>query len=153
MGSFCSPPSEVAVPQAARIAAVVGGVIITDQLTKASAVWAAPHSDGAMRVIQNAGGTLPVAGIELPLMVLIAVAGLATFGRYAAVSALDGRTPAWVAGLLVGGALSNLADRLVLGSVTDFLATPWVVFNMADLAVVVGLFTFTLTSWSRRRSR
>jgi len=138
-------------PRAARIAMVVAGVVVTDQLTKASAAWAAPRSDGAVVVVQNAGATLPLAGLELPLMVLIAAAGLATFGRYAAMSALQGRTSPWIAGLLVGGALSNLADRLIFGSVTDFLATPWLVVNVADLAVVVGVGAFMLTSCSRRR--
>ena len=39
-------------------------------------------------------------------------------------------------GLLVGGALGNLADRIRDGAVTDFLDPPlWPAFNLADVAI------------------
>lgn len=44
-------------------------------------------------------------------------------------------------GLLLGGAVGNFIDRLLLGYVTDMFATAFVnfpVFNVADIAVVVG---------------
>jgi len=44
------------------------------------------------------------------------------------------------AGLLVGGALGNLADRVRQGSVTDFIDLPaWPTFNLADVAIVAGV--------------
>ena len=43
-------------------------------------------------------------------------------------------------GLQLGGALGNLIDRILFGSVTDFLDFgPWPVFNVADTAVVAGV--------------
>jgi signal peptidase II len=43
-------------------------------------------------------------------------------------------------GLLVGGSLSNLVDRLRLGHVTDFLDLRfWPAFNLADAFIVVGV--------------
>lgn len=43
-------------------------------------------------------------------------------------------------GLQLGGALGNLLDRILFGSVTDFLDFgPWPVFNVADTAVVAGV--------------
>jgi signal peptidase II len=47
----------------------------------------------------------------------------------------------WIAvGLLCGGALGNLADRLRDGSVIDFVNLPlWPAFNLADVAIVVGV--------------
>ncbi|MBY0397328.1 MAG: signal peptidase II [Thermoleophilia bacterium] len=43
-------------------------------------------------------------------------------------------------GLLLGGSLSNLADRLRLGYVTDYLELPnWPSFNLADVFIVVGV--------------
>jgi signal peptidase II len=43
-------------------------------------------------------------------------------------------------GLQLGGALGNLLDRILFGSVTDFLDFgPWPVFNIADAAVVAGV--------------
>jgi signal peptidase II len=43
------------------------------------------------------------------------------------------------AGLLVGGSLGNLIDRLMHGAVTDFLdPARWPAFNLADCGIVTG---------------
>jgi signal peptidase II len=44
-------------------------------------------------------------------------------------------------GLLLGGALGNLLDRLRTGSVVDFIQLPlgWPPFNLADASIVVGV--------------
>ena len=43
-------------------------------------------------------------------------------------------------GLLVGGAIGNLIDRLSHGSVTDFIKLPfWPAFNVADMAITFGV--------------
>ena len=43
-------------------------------------------------------------------------------------------------GLLLGGALGNIVDRLRLGYVVDFIAVGWwPVFNIADSAITVGV--------------
>ena len=56
------------------------------------------------------------------------------------------RPLAWVpTGLLVGGALGNLIDRVRQGSVTDFLKVPhWPAFNLADAAITVGVVALVL---------
>ena len=42
-------------------------------------------------------------------------------------------------GLLIGGSVGNLLDRLVHGGVTDFIDPPsWPAFNVADVGIVVG---------------
>lgn len=52
------------------------------------------------------------------------------------------------AGLLVGGALGNLTDRIFHGAVTDFFDLQvWPVFNVADIAIVVGSFLLALHVW------
>jgi len=55
-------------------------------------------------------------------------------------------------GLIAGGALGNLVDRVVYGGVTDLLSpSGYVVFNMADVAVVAGtVMTIRLLLRSRR---
>jgi signal peptidase II len=52
----------------------------------------------------------------------------------------------WVAaGLVAGGALGNLADRLRAGAVTDFVEVgAWPPFNLADAAIVVGVALFAV---------
>lgn len=53
----------------------------------------------------------------------------------------------WIAvGLLAGGALGNLADRIRVGAVTDFVdAFGWPPFNLADVAITVGVAVLALT--------
>jgi len=43
-------------------------------------------------------------------------------------------------GLLLGGALGNLVDRIRFGAVVDFIDVPWwPTFNLADAAIVAGV--------------
>lgn len=53
--------------------------------------------------------------------------------------------------LIIGGALGNLVDRVARGFVVDFIHVHgWPVFNVADIAVVVGVGVLML---SRMRTR
>ncbi len=47
----------------------------------------------------------------------------------------------WLAcGMIVGGALGNLVDRLRVGAVTDFVKLPdWPAFNLADASITLGV--------------
>jgi signal peptidase II len=48
-------------------------------------------------------------------------------------------------GLVIGGSVSNLVDRVRLGHVTDFLDfTYWPAFNLADTFIVVGVAVLLL---------
>jgi signal peptidase II len=51
------------------------------------------------------------------------------------------RPKMWIAaGLLAGGALGNLADRVRADAVTDFVdLPPWPPFNLADVAISAGV--------------
>lgn len=52
----------------------------------------------------------------------------------------------WVAtGLLSGGALGNLADRIQTGAVTDYIdILSWPPFNVADAAIAIGIGVLAL---------
>jgi signal peptidase II len=71
---------------------------------------------------------------------------LLTAAALAFVAVLFSRDPArpgmWVAvGLVAGGALGNLIDRVRIGEVTDYVDLPlWPPFNLADVAIVAGVF-------------
>ena len=55
------------------------------------------------------------------------------------------------AGLLLGGAVSNLADRIQSGLVVDFLDFRiWPVFNIADIAICAGAGILIFDIWQRR---
>ncbi|HUA10846.1 MAG TPA: signal peptidase II [Solirubrobacteraceae bacterium] len=49
-------------------------------------------------------------------------------------------------GLLIGGALGNIVDRVRQGSVTDFIKLPlgWPPFNLADSAITIGVIALFL---------
>ncbi len=52
-------------------------------------------------------------------------------------------------GLLIGGSVSNLLDRVRLGHVTDFLDLRyWPAFNLADMCIVVGVVLLVSTMLS-----
>jgi len=53
-----------------------------------------------------------------------------------------------------GGSLSNLYDRITAGSVVDFLNVGWgayrtSIFNVADVAIIAGLFLFIFSTLSK----
>jgi signal peptidase II len=63
--------------------------------------------------------------------------------------ALDSSRPGlWLGvGLLVGGAVGNLADRITGDGVTDFIDPPlWPAFNLADVAITAGVVVLALTA-------
>lgn len=55
-------------------------------------------------------------------------------------------------GLLLGGALGNLLDRIRHGSVVDFVQLPlgWPPFNLADASIVLGVLLLLLVIESPR---
>jgi signal peptidase II len=94
-------------------------------------------------------GFLP--GSQAVVTILIALALLillAYFARHAT------RPMMWLpTGLLIGGALGNILDRLRDGSVTDFIKLPlgWPPFNLADASITIGILAlFILIDGSRR---
>jgi signal peptidase II len=81
------------------------------------------------------GGQLMLAGFGLAATLALWVwLARATTGRLVAVSL----------GLIMGGAVGNAIDRLILGGVADFFSLHafgfyWYVFNLADVAIVAGV--------------
>lgn len=76
-----------------------------------------------------------------------------TLGTLALVLALFARNPTrpgmWIAaGLLAGGAIGNLTDRLRAGAVTDYVDLhflSWPPFNLADLSITIGVMLLALS--------
>ena len=89
--------------------------------------------------VRNKGVAFGFFGEGEELLIVITAAALAL------VLAFFARDPArpglWVGvGLLIGGAIGNLADRVRDGSVIDFIDPPhYPTFNLADVAIVVGI--------------
>jgi len=123
-------------------------VVAADQVVKALITSAIDRGDERDLVLgiklintRNSGvafGQLQGAGVIVTLLVGVAVVALLVFvGRNA-------RKPLiWLpAGLLLGGALGNVIDRINHGAVVDFLKLPhWPAFNVADSAITIGVLT------------
>ena len=77
-----------------------------------------------------------------PVLAIGSLATLAVFVTLVARWALRLGISPLIPGLVIGGMVGNILDRIVLGSVRDFLVTPWVICNVADLAIAGGLVAF-----------
>ncbi len=129
-----------------RAAVLAAGIVAADQVTKALARGAVARGDSEAVLpgvelvnTRNTGvafGLFSGGGVVVTLITLVALAGLlAFFSRN-----LD-RPLAWLpTGLLLGGAVGNLIDRLGGEGVTDFVKLPaWPAFNLADVCITVGV--------------
>jgi signal peptidase II len=155
-----------AIPLRWKIFAITAPVTIAlDQITK---VWArgalevAPNGVGIpvpvienfwdWRLSQNPGSAFGLfnstngARIFLSIIGVIAVTAIVWMLRKAR---NDQRRLAVALGLVAGGAVGNLYDRIVYGQVTDFVVwkwhdKEWPTFNVADVALVVGVLLLFL---------
>jgi signal peptidase II len=136
------------------IATVAAAVVVLDQLTKWWALEALTEPTRVidlvwtlrLRVIENTGTAFSLTSDSGPWVSVIAVVVVVVLVR----SGRDQRSP-WVLasyGLVVGGTLGNLSDRLfragddgfLRGPVIDMVDLQWFpVFNLADSALTVGI--------------
>jgi signal peptidase II len=93
-------------------------------------------------------GFFPGSHVAVTIVIGLALlALLAYFARHAAERLI------WLpTGMLVGGALGNIVDRLRAGSVTDFIKLPlgWPPFNLADASITLGVVLLFLLIDHRR---
>jgi signal peptidase II len=84
-----------------------------------------------------------LSGAGVIVLVITAIALLALVAYFLL---HPGRRGLWIpTGLLIGGAVGNLLDRLLNGSVTDFIKLPdWPAFNVADISITVGVIVLIL---------
>ena len=113
-------------------------VLVLDQVTKA---WTADASCGdVICPLRNDELMLGIIGGTTTQVILASAAGLMLFGVWVALARRRATIPAVAIVLVVVGVVGNLIDRLLLGSVRDFLAFPGnTVVNFADLALAIGL--------------
>ena len=110
-------------------------VLVADQVTKLAGTI---NPGGKLTPLHNPDYSLGVIAAPTVALITLSALTLVAATRYGLALASSGRIPTWVPGVVLGGAASNLADRLVLGAVRDFIPTPLVVFNIADVAVPRG---------------
>lgn len=121
-------------------------LVAADQVSKALAGRALPdgrlHSVGlssGFRRVHNRRAALVAIPIGWAAAVWAASVATAAVALALASPAL-GAAGVIGLGLLLGGATSNLADRLLRGAVLDFISIgPWPTFNLADAAMTAGV--------------
>lgn len=121
-------------------------VLLLDQLTKRLAVQAIPRGGSEQLLpvldlvhVRNEGVAFSSFSGQPWIVGLLVVGALAALTFWF----VRNRTVklAWLAaGMLAGGAIGNVLDRIVEGAVIDFLKPPhWPAFNLADMAIVGGM--------------
>ena len=140
------------------IGAVAAVVVALDQLTK---WWAMETLDTRtidlpwtlrLNLTLNRGAAFGLGSRYAPLIALAAVCVVVVV--LGTTRGLDARWPRLGVGLVLGGALGNLADRVFRegtgflgGAVVDFVDLQWwPVFNVADAAVCIGALLLVLTA-------
>jgi signal peptidase II len=132
-----------------RALIVAGLIILADQATKAAIVSsrALGETDAVfpgieLNYVRNTGvafGALAGGGAIVWVLTGLAIGGLILYFALRA----DSRWLWLPVGTVIGGAVGNLADRVREGAVVDFIdPIAWPAFNIADIAIVVGIFGF-----------
>ena len=139
-----------------RALVVAGAVVLLDQITKALIVANRALGEREsifigidLNYVRNSGvafGALSGGGVLLWVLVALAIGGLVAYFALRA-----GERWLWLpVGAIVGGAIGNLADRARDGAVIDFIdPVAWPAFNLADIAVVVGILGFVYVAEGR----
>jgi signal peptidase II len=145
-----------------RAALVIVLVIVLDQLTKHEVERSIVPGEekkflpGIELVnTRNHGvafGFLPGNHIAVTILVSLALLALVVYFALHATQQLM-----WLpTGMLIGGALGNILDRVRHGSVTDFVKLPlgWPPFNLADSSITIGIvILFLLVDRARHAER
>jgi len=100
-----------------------------------------------LRFVQNVGVSLGLLRADSPLAVwgLIAMTSIIAIGVGVWMWREQGRADQLALGLVLGGAIGNIVDRMRLGYVIDYADLhfgtwrPFLVFNVADAAITVGV--------------
>ena len=129
--------------------ATTGLVVALDQITKQIAATSVARNESVnvffgldITNIRNKGiafGALKGAGLVVLALTIVALGALLVY-----FALHPTRHMLWLpVGVIVGGALGNLADRARIGSVIDFIDPKfWPAFNVADAAIVLGILGF-----------
>jgi signal peptidase II len=136
-------------------------VIALDQLTKHVVMTAFVPGESRIVIphvlwftyVQNHSGAFGLFGTHSWLLIAMAVAVLGIFWVSFRDSAAHSRLVRIAFGAIVGGAVGNIADRVRLEYVIDFIDLRWwPVFNVADSCITIGVCLLVLATLVRERT-
>ena len=126
---------------------VTAAAVLADQLTKQLVVNTLTLGEEVEIVgpfsihhVQNSGIAFGFFSGATSLVIVLTAVAIAWMATYFARSGARHPVLPVALGLVMGGSVSNLVDRVRLGHVTDFLDVRWwPAFNLADTFIVVGV--------------
>ena len=168
----------VATPAGPRPSYVFLAIVsaVTLALDLGSKIWAERRFEGAklgqrhmeiikdllaFRLAKNPGGAWGLLGGESPTLrisffVAISIIAVVFILSLYRKTTITQKALTWGLPLVLGGALGNLADRIRYGHVIDFIEVrlgsyQWPTFNVADIAIVVGVGLMAIDMFTPRR--
>jgi signal peptidase II len=98
--------------------------------------------------VENTGAAFSIFNERADILGIVSIIGAVLILLYIFIFSrrmpfLETRLNKLALGLMLGGTIGNMIDRLFLSRVTDFIDVgPWPVFNIADSSLVVGVIIF-----------
>lgn len=126
---------------------VVAAILALDQFTKylirsRLALGEAFPADSPVQLIHvtNSGAAFGMLQGQTLFLTVTTLLGLVAIMLYYLYPPMEHGVLRIALGLQLGGAMGNLADRVRVGEVTDFIKFPhWPAFNVADSSITVGV--------------
>jgi signal peptidase II len=126
---------------------VAGAAVVADQLTKQVVGRTLTLGDRvdilgpfSIHHVQNSGIAFGLFGSRTAIVIAVTAVAVGAMLVFFARSGRRHPVLPVALGLVVGGSIANLIDRIRLGHVTDFLDfVAWPAFNLADTFIVVGV--------------
>jgi signal peptidase II len=129
------------------LAAIAVAAVVADQVTKHVVASNLRLGEGlhvvgpfTIRHVENSGIAFGLFSNATAAVIVVTAIAIAWMLAYFARSGARHPVLPVALGLVIGGSVSNLADRVRLGFVTDFLDFRyWPAFNLADSFIVIGV--------------
>ena len=161
--SFAERPLGASLEQWIGLGAIAVAALAADQLTKRLvsgrlALGEESRVLGPLSIhhVQNSGIAFGLFSSATSLVIVVTALAVAWMLWFFARSGARHPVLPVALGLVIGGSVSNLVDRVRLGHVTDFLDVRfWPAFNLADTFIVVGvgILLYALVASDRERGR
>jgi signal peptidase II len=139
-------------PQWLSLGCVALAAIAADQLTKSIVTGRLDLNDQvhvagpfSIHHVTNSGIAFGLFASATPIVILLTALAVAWMLYFFARSGSRHPVLPVALGLVIGGSVSNLIDRVRLGHVTDFIDLKyWPAFNLADSFIVIGVAALLL---------